>query len=79
MRTLSAQSIKMRVGGLAGDGLTLGLFSVAAIMNAFFPVAVLFCTRGSWLARQVTAFGAPIVLGVQYAWLLRRQKWRPSP
>jgi hypothetical protein len=75
MHTLSAQNIKMRVGGLAGEGLTLGLFSVAAIMNAFFPLAVLFCTRGSWLVLQAAAFGAPIVLGLFYAWLLRRQTW----
>ena len=76
MRTQSAQNIKMRFGGVAGEGPTLGLLAIAATMSASFPVVVIFIVRGSSLVLQAAAsFGIPVTLGLLYLWLLQRQKW----
>ena len=76
MRTQSAQNIKMRFGGLAGDGLTLELFAVAVTMCSFLPLAVLFVARdSSAVLRAATSVGVLVGLGMLYFWLLQRQKW----
>jgi len=78
MRTQSAQNIKMRFGGLAGDGLTLGLFAIAVTMCSFLQLALLFVARdSSAVLRAETSVGALVVLCIFYFWLLQRQKWPP--
>jgi hypothetical protein len=76
MGTKSARNIKMRIGGLAGEGLTLELFGSAAALNALFPIGILFAIRGGpFLLRSAMLSATLAVLGIIYFWQIQRQVW----
>jgi hypothetical protein len=79
MRTPSAGNIRIRMGGFSGQGLTLELYASAMILNALFPLAVLFLARGRLpLLHVAIPLAMFVALSALYLWLLRRQKWFPA-
>jgi hypothetical protein len=79
MHMPSARRIQMRIGGFAGQGLTLELFFQAAVLSALLPLAVLFLAQGrSPLLHAAIPLGFCLVSANLYLWLLSRQRWLPS-
>jgi hypothetical protein len=79
MRLPSARKIQMRIGGFAGQGLTLDLFFQAAVLSALFPLAVLFLAQGrSPLLHALLPLGFCLISTRLYLWLLDRQHWLPA-